>query len=120
MGAIGAVGGIGGGLGSAGDAGSGGGGDTGPIMDSGPSSDSWYDASSVMQTDGDVSNGTVTLDDGDLSSQYIDDKSRSHDNFPQPPAGGPAPDVAQGVGDSPSPDVISQVASAYAANSQYA
>lgn len=121
MGAIGAVGGVGGGLGDGGssyDASSAfdeAGADAASQYQS--SINSWYDASSssVMETNGDVDGSTVTLSDADLSQEFIIGKEKEFE--PPPMVGGDAPQAPSGVGDSPSSDVIGQVAAVYAANS---
>jgi hypothetical protein len=118
MGALGAVGGVGG-LGSIGDSGSSS--DAGAESDAAAasvgSSQGWYDSSSVMSTSGVVdSQGTVTLDDADLSSQYVLGE-KEPEQLQAPQLAPSSPDVPSGVGDSPSGDVINQVAAMYAANS---
>lgn len=130
MGAIGAVGGIGGGLGSGG--GSDAGFDAGAAaaayasmrldtqwLDAGPSQGStegWYDSGSVMGTPGDVDDGQVRLDDGDLGNQYVMERNRFEPGqFPRPTVGD-SPQVPQGVGDSPAREVVDRVAAVYAAN----
>lgn len=119
MGALGAVGGVGG-LGSYGDSDS-----SGPDAQiesdaASASIGSWYDANSVMSTSGEVDGqGTVQLDDGDLSSKYLlggQDGREDPFAFPLPPAGG-QPAVADGVGDAPTAEVVNRVAAVYAANS---
>lgn len=119
MGAVGAVGGVGGGLGSVGDGGSSGG-DVGPIMAPDPTSSltqSWFNASAVMGTSGEVDGSTVTLDDGDFKGGV--GELKEEDIYPTPGVGATAlsnPDRPAGVGSSPSAEVVDKVASIYAAS----